>query len=332
MAEILYVDWDGLIYYDGKIKDYIRDEIRECLKFKGNVTYQEMLELSPSFDTLNYAFRVTEDFITNEWFSTPGLMCKAGTIIVVALQEDSTYKYDLLIEPTSGNVDIDTSELATKEELSKVVESLPDVVLFTNDEVVTNPLGGFAYGDPVSGMSLKSILATLLGIEMSDNPTPPEETETVVESIVNNEIPMYSIDEDGKLSETAFKLLTYTVAESQKAPKESGFYQIVDASGNVIESGYQEITVVNLDGPYIIALPKDVDYNDMITVQVFDTAENKWCPTEIEMTNDYNAIVEICEELDGARDISDFPINTHTLWADLEKGSTGSMLRFIINE
>ena len=32
MAELRYVDWDGLVYYDGKIKKHIEAKLDNCIK------------------------------------------------------------------------------------------------------------------------------------------------------------------------------------------------------------------------------------------------------------------------------------------------------------
>lgn len=125
MAEFLYVDWDGLIYYDGKIKDYIEDKIKECLKFRGNVSYEELLRTSPSVDTVNTAFRLSEEFVTNEWFNKPGFAYPEGTIVYVAQFEDGTYKFDILVEPNGSNSGTDLTNYYNKEEVDNIVSELP---------------------------------------------------------------------------------------------------------------------------------------------------------------------------------------------------------------
>ena len=62
MAQISYVDWDGLVYYDGKIKKYITDKLEECVKFGGEITSAELAD--PSYQTLNYVFKITNSFIS----------------------------------------------------------------------------------------------------------------------------------------------------------------------------------------------------------------------------------------------------------------------------
>lgn len=125
MAEILYVDWDGLIYYDGKVKDYIDDKIKECLKFRGNVSYEELLQTSPSVDTVNTAYRLSEEFVTNEWFNKPGFAYPEGTIVYVAQFEDGTYKFDILVEPNGSNSGTDLTNYYNKQEVDNIVSELP---------------------------------------------------------------------------------------------------------------------------------------------------------------------------------------------------------------
>ena len=125
MAEIRYVDWDGLIYYDGKIKDYVDDKIRECLKFRGDVTFEELMQISPSYDNVNTAFRLTEEFTTNDWFKNPGYGYSAFTVVYTTQLEDGTFKYDILMEPTGSGSGVDLSNYYSKDEVDEKIEVLP---------------------------------------------------------------------------------------------------------------------------------------------------------------------------------------------------------------
>ena len=37
-----YVNWDGLVYYDGKIKNFIKDKLSPCFKFAGVFAAEEL--------------------------------------------------------------------------------------------------------------------------------------------------------------------------------------------------------------------------------------------------------------------------------------------------
>jgi hypothetical protein len=85
---------------------------------------------------------------------------------------------------------------------------------------------------------------------------------------------MYSVKKDGTITADDFKLFTLTSEEATQAPTESGFYQIVDESNTVIESGYQELQIASDELYYVIALPKSVDYNSgMVKIQAYDDDE-----------------------------------------------------------
>jgi hypothetical protein len=141
---------------------------------------------------------------------------------------------------------------------------------------------------------------------------------------------MYSVTEDSQFDEVSYQYMTFTEETAANAPTASGFYQITNNSGEVIESGYQEVTANNPDVPYIIALPIDVDFNTMVSVQTYDTLEGIWKDDSLNMSNDYDEISAICEELNV--EISHIDLAKYTLWADLEAGPSGKVHRFIITE
>jgi hypothetical protein len=209
---------------------------------------------------------------------------------------------------------------------------------FTTAKLVNNPIGTFKMGDDLVGMSITEILTKLLGLSDStivdpDEPGTPTEPNSIVEKIIANKIPMYSVNLNGEVAEVAYdEVITYTEDAAKAQPKKSGFYQIIDEAGEVVESGYQELTADNPNVIYIIALPKDVDFSTMVMTQTYDTLESKWKNDSLEMSNDYNTISGICEAL--SIDISHIDLEKYTLWADLTSGQgpSGKIHRFIINE
>ena len=100
MAELHYVDWDGLVYYDGKIKAYLNDKFVDSLKYGGAVTAEEIP--SPSAQNINYLYKVTTTLITTpEYFiDEPGYEYAPGTLIQV-VDVDGRYLYTVFNEPIS---------------------------------------------------------------------------------------------------------------------------------------------------------------------------------------------------------------------------------------
>lgn len=119
MAELHYVDWDGLVYYDGKVKQYIGDKLQDCLKMGGLVTYKDLP--SPSFENLNYIYQITEEFISSEYFKTPGYEYSAGTWVQVA-DFDGVYLYSIFNEATIGGT-VNLSNYYTKRQTEDLIES-----------------------------------------------------------------------------------------------------------------------------------------------------------------------------------------------------------------
>jgi len=228
-----------------------------------------------------------------------------------------------------------------------------DAVTFTTDKFVTNAFGDYAVGDSVKGHTITAVLAKLLGLvdnmpqrpsggELPDDPQPdeperpeepeqPDDFDSITDAIIANKTPMYSVDNTGNIIAVSYEnVIIYAADEPIAQPTEFGFYQIVGESGDVTEAGYQELTAENPDVPYIIALPSGIDFNTMVTVQTYDSLENKWKNDSFEMSNDLEVITGICDEL--GIDISHIDADAYTIWADLEAGPTGKIHRFIITE
>lgn len=134
MAEIKkYVDWDGLVYYDGKSKQYIDDKFDSCLKVGGSVAFSDLP--SPSANNLNYIFKITDSFVSNEYFEKPGYKYNAGTVVQVTDLE-RIYLYTIFHDPDStdpGHSEVDLSNYYNKNETEKLVNDaignidIPDV-------------------------------------------------------------------------------------------------------------------------------------------------------------------------------------------------------------
>ena len=102
MAQIAYVDWDGLVYYDGKIKDYVANNLEDTLKDGGQVTYAELP--SPTRNNLNYVYTLTEDFTrTHELFGVEGGTYNKGTAVKISEVAPNEYLYTILYETRNPN-------------------------------------------------------------------------------------------------------------------------------------------------------------------------------------------------------------------------------------
>ena len=220
--------------------------------------------------------------------------------------------------------------------LKSEVDLKANNVLFTDDKYVTTAFGGFVNGESVKYLTIAQLLTKLLGLSdeaPSVDPDNPSESDGVVENIISNKLPMYSIGTAGGIDAAAFdEVITYTEASINTKPNKSGFYQVVDESGVVTESGYQDLTVDNPNMLYIIALPKEIDFNTMVTVQVYDDLDSCWKSTHVEMSNDAEQLSGICAAF--GIDLSNIDLEKYTLWADLTSGQgpSGKIYRFIINE
>lgn len=236
------------------------------------------------------------------------------------------YATETFVTDEINKLDIpDIANLATKDELSVKANS----ILFTTDLIVNNPVGSFIVGDNVNGMTLSEIISRLLNLSAVTNPDVP--SDGIIADIINNKIPMYSIDDEGNVVEVSYdEVLTYTEADNNTQPTEAGFYQIVDNNSTVVEAGYQELSANNPDVPHVIALPKAVDFDTMVTIEVFNTKTQEWVPTTLNMSNNIDDIEALCSEL--GVDISHIDQDAYTIWADLEAGPTGSIIRYIIKE
>ncbi len=128
MAEFKYVDWDGLVYYDSKSKQYIADKLGDCVKMGGHTSFDTLP--SPSFQNVNYIYKVTNEFTSNDYFEKPGYVYKAGTWVQVT-DLNGVYLYTIFNEEdTSPSIPIDpgTPDLTdyyTKSEVDTIVEELP---------------------------------------------------------------------------------------------------------------------------------------------------------------------------------------------------------------
>lgn len=227
---------------------------------------------------------------------------------------------------------VDLTDYAFKSEVAVKADNIP----FGVDKYVIIPMGSFVTGESVKDLTIAEIFAKLLGLSDVPPPTEPEEPEHpeepsgIIETIIYNEIPMFAVTADGQVVEIPYKLLKMTEAEATEAPVESGFFQVVDANGEQIKAGYQELQTDSENVYYVIALPKEIDYQTMITMELYNDALGQWMEAEnFKFTKEPAEVAALCDE--AGLDISHIDGDIYTVWA-VDECPTGNKLRFIINE
>ena len=121
MGRIVYVDWDGLLYYDDKVKQYIRSYQASTIKFGGNVSSAKLPE--PFKEYQNYVYRVTDELDTSmhpDWFYFTGKY-PAGTLLQNIALENAEDEVKYAIFNTNG---IDKSFEEHLEELQGDVDTI----------------------------------------------------------------------------------------------------------------------------------------------------------------------------------------------------------------
>lgn len=285
-------------------------------------------------DTSKFITSIPSEYITESELASKGYLTEHQSLAGYATQ---TY-----VDEAIADIDIpeiDTSEFVTTEVFENSLINKANKIPFNADKFVTISVGNFSIGDSVKGLSIAEILAKLLGLsDNNDNPGPdvpdvpdtPDEPKGIIETIKANNIPMYAINADGNLAEVPYNYLgVLTEAEGALAPTTTGFYQIQKENGD-IESGYQEIQTNHSEVLYIIALPKDIDFNTMVDVKVWDNLKGNWTDTSLNMTSDPDEIAELFND-NGEVDISHIDTDVYTVWVQ-DDVPTGSKLRFVINE
>lgn len=339
-------------------KEFVTEKITEAkladpdIDLEAYYTKSEVNALIP--DTSKFISKIPAEYVTETELDKKGYLTEHQSLEAYAKKDELFSKSynDLTDKPRIPSIEglateefvrteiekidvpvIDTTNLITTEKLANELVVKADKVPFTFAKFVTKPFGNFAYGENIKGLSVTTILAKLLGLV--DKDPNAQEPDGIIESIVKNEIPMYAVTAGGALEEVPYKLLTLTEEEAAAVATESGFYQISDAEGNVIESGYQELQAKNDEVYYIIALPKDIDYNIMISVKAWDTLKSQWTDTGSDkpaFTSDTTTVAALCDE--AGIDISHIDTNIYTVWASGESKDmpNGSIYRFVINE
>lgn len=128
MTEYKYVDWPGLQYYHGKVTDLIDSRLRNCIKFGGEVLFEDLE--APDAPELNTVYKVLNSFTVssnNGWFSDKlsNKTFVAGTILQV-VQNTEGIVYNLFLQPTTNSGSgVDLDNYYTIDEVNdRIVEAL----------------------------------------------------------------------------------------------------------------------------------------------------------------------------------------------------------------
>ena len=126
MAELKYVDWDGLVYYDGKIKDFIQANAENYLKMGGILPIKDLPD--PSRQNLNYIYKITDSFTSDNHFEKPGYVYPAGTWVqCINHEEDERWLYTIFNEETIGST-ADLSNYYTKPEIDQQLKTIKNTI------------------------------------------------------------------------------------------------------------------------------------------------------------------------------------------------------------
>ena len=185
-------------------------------------------------------------------------------------------------------------------------------------------------------MTIREIFVKILGATLK------VVYDSVTDQIITEELPVYSIDADGNVTATPYTYIEIAQENSNAAAAESGFYQIKDSEGNVIESGYQEISDSNESNVYHIAFPENVDFNTDAKVQVYNdlaTSDN-WVTVwdksagiaDIVMTDDLTVLIDpYGEDYYNKIKAEEDKLPGYNMWLiNPEETASGPVYRFVI--
>ena len=236
---------------------------------------------------------------------------------VSSLENDLDFTTKKYVDDAIKNIDIpeiDTSNLATKEELNLKSNK----VLFTEDKLVTNALGAFKVNDSLKGLTIEEIILKLLCT--ASTPDDPEPVDNLAARLLRDKVPMYSVNQDHILAEVPFVEL-----DANAEPDVSGFYVRYDADGNLTAAGYQDLTIYNDELYYMIALPKEMVYNN--ECETWDADEKIWVRSEFPLSSNEALVEAACNE--AGIDISNIDKDKYTIWV-ADDICTGSIIRYRI--
>jgi hypothetical protein len=179
-------------------------------------------------------------------------------------------------------------EFAQKDDLA----SKADNVVFTKNCYAGAAFGDIAKDESLQGLTLLQIISKMLQVYEMDTNSAHKDSSDVVANIINNTLPMYTLDGQGSLVQVTYDDDYYRrMTMSAFTTKERGnfFYQIVNSEDELVQSGYSLDTVEDSQKWLTFALPNTItDF----TLYMYDPNNNggTWAPTQIVMNKGISTI------------------------------------------
>lgn len=125
-----YVDWQGLVYYDENIKEYVRSLDKGSIYFGGIVPFDQLP--APSEDNLHYIYKITTEFIATEDLFDIHKLFRAGTVVICVDSADGPH-YSILCE----DLNIDPRDYSTTTEVKSFIsEAIKTILKTVSDQYV----------------------------------------------------------------------------------------------------------------------------------------------------------------------------------------------------
>ena len=112
-----YVNWDGLVYYDSKVKQFIKDKLDPCFKFGGAISFEDLP--LPDEEELNVVYQITNEFISDSHFDIPEKSYESGSLVYVIKTSEDLYKFSILVESPKVDTSVIKSRLDELEALAE---------------------------------------------------------------------------------------------------------------------------------------------------------------------------------------------------------------------
>lgn len=275
------------------------------------------------------------EYVTETELASKGFLTEHQSLAGLATEDFVTDAISK-IEIPEPDLSAYAKSTAVTAEIAAAVTTKADEVPFTTAKFVTNPQGGFVNGDNLHGLTIAEILAKLLGLsdtnpDNPDVPDVPDEPTGIIDTIVTENIPIHQVAEDGSLQLVDYKYIAYDETTAAGLDGQTGFYQVTNSAGEIIESGYQHCTTQK-EMYYVVALPESLVVGDggNITLQNWDYGNNVWASADYSvLTNDQEEIRVAFEDAGLEAPVAP---EGYTIWADLSLADPGTDYRFIINE
>ena len=248
--QISWVDWDGLVYYDSKIKEFISSINLQNIKNGGEIKFEDLPD--PSLDNVNYQYKILDDFTTTSDFYTPGYKYSAGTIVQVN-SYDGVYLYDIAFQSQSGSSQDLANILQKINYLESLINTKADNIVFKDSNITAGiDLGDIHIGDNISNISVLELFSKILKAQTSDIPSIDNSD---INYIIDNKIPCFA-----GLSENVLQVPFILITDSQNMNQ--GFYILSD--NDSIHTGYQIQIPAGSDEAFPrVLIPQSVSIKDI---------------------------------------------------------------------